>query len=218
MTPTLTIKQEKFCQAYIRLGVEFDTYIEVFGRGKMKDETIQKKATALLKEKVVKIRVKELKKHLGGAPTLYREEYDEQAYKLCLLGATDKDIADFFEVCEATINNWKKEYPKFLESIRAGKKTADMEVATSLYKTTQDRTVIEQVAFKTKKISYNDSGKRVEEEVIEIVDVAKAIPADFRSQQFWLKNRKSDQWRDKQEVDHSGEISIPVIQILKPNE
>ena len=32
-----------------------------------------------------------------GAPTLYKQEYDKQAYKLCLLGATDKDLGDFFE-------------------------------------------------------------------------------------------------------------------------
>jgi hypothetical protein len=31
-----------------------------------------------------------------GRPTKYKEEYNEQAYKLCLLGATDKELADFF--------------------------------------------------------------------------------------------------------------------------
>lgn len=33
----------------------------------------------------------------GGRPTKYKEEYTDQAYKLCLLGATDKEMADFFE-------------------------------------------------------------------------------------------------------------------------
>lgn len=35
---------------------------------------------------------------MAGRPTKYKKEYDDQAFKLCLLGATDKEIADFFEV------------------------------------------------------------------------------------------------------------------------
>jgi len=39
----------------------------------------------------------------GGRPSGYREEFAEQARKLCRLGATDKELADFFGVDEATI-------------------------------------------------------------------------------------------------------------------
>jgi len=156
-----------------------------------------------------------------GRPSAYKEVYNEQSYKLCLLGATDKNLADFFEVCEATINNWKIQYPEFLESIRKGKQLADMEVANSLYNTTQDRIVIEQTPFKLKEVTYKE-GKRIEIEKIEIVEVEKVIPADFRSQQFWLKNRKSDSWRDKQDIDHTtaGE-KINIINLgsgINPNE
>ncbi len=35
----------------------------------------------------------------------YRPEYAEQTYKLCLLSATDQDIADFFKVSRDTIKN-----------------------------------------------------------------------------------------------------------------
>lgn len=59
---------------------------------------------------------------MAGAPTKYDEVFNEQVYKLCLLGAIDKEIAEFFNVCEATINNWKIEYPEFLESIKKGNK------------------------------------------------------------------------------------------------
>lgn len=157
----------------------------------------------------------------AGRPNKYEEIFNEQAYKLCLLGATDKDLADFFLVCEATINNWKNDFPEFLESIVKGKKKADMEVAHSLYQTTQDRIVIEQQAFKCKSVTWED-GKRVEKEKVELVDVEKVIPADFRSQSFWLKNRKSDTWRDKQEIDHTtaGE-KINIISLgtgINPNE
>lgn len=144
----------------------------------------------------------------GGRPTLYKEEYNEQAYKLCLLGATDKELADFFEVDERTINNWKKDYNEFFQSIRNGKKIADIDVAASLYKTTQDRIVTEQQAIKCKEVSYNEDGKRVEKETVKIVEVEKIIPADFRSQSFWLKNRSSGNWRDKTEVENTNKISF----------
>lgn len=143
----------------------------------------------------------EEKKSNAGRPTDYKEDYPEQAYKLCLLGATDKDLASFFGCTETTINNWKNDHDEFFESIVNGKVKADAEVASSLFKTTQDRTVIEQVPFKTKNVFYNEDGKRIEEEKIEIVEVEKVIPADFRSQSFWLRNRKSDSWRDRQEHD-----------------
>lgn len=61
-------------------------------------------------------------KNKVGRPTYFKEEYVELAYKYCLLGATDKDLAQFFEVTETTINNWKNDHPEFFESIKKGKK------------------------------------------------------------------------------------------------
>jgi acyl-CoA hydrolase len=128
-----------------------------------------------------------------GRPTKYKEEYNEQAYKLCLLGATDKDLALFFEVNEDTIHEWKKVHENFSESISLGKAKADMEVAHSLYSGTKDRVVVEEQAIKVKCGRF--------EERVEVVKIEKVIPGDFRNQQFWLKNRKSDKWRDKAELD-----------------
>jgi len=45
-----------------------------------------------------------------GRPTDYKEDFNEQAYKLCLLGAIDKDLADFFDIAESTLNEWKLKY------------------------------------------------------------------------------------------------------------
>ena len=77
---------------------------------------------------------KEKADNLGpGQPTKYRPEMNEQAAKLCRLGATDAEMADFFDVTEQTINNWKSDHPDFFESIKRGKVLADAEVANSLY-------------------------------------------------------------------------------------
>lgn len=160
---------------------------------------------------------KNAKGNKGGRPTSYQDKFAEQAYKLCLLGATDVELADFFEVAESTISLWKKEIVEFSEAIRAGKREADMEVSASLFKTAQDRAVKKQIPIKLKtRTPYIDGeGKptrsMIEEERVEIIEVEEIIPGDFRSQQFWLKNRKSDKWRDKTEVDNTHSIIKPLI-------
>ena len=53
-----------------------------------------------------------------GRKSEYRIEFSDQALKLCLLGATDKELAEFFSVTEQTLNKWKKDYPEFLESLK----------------------------------------------------------------------------------------------------
>ena len=129
--------------------------------------------------------------------TQYHDTFPDQAYKLCLLGCTDKEIASFFGVCQKTFANWKKNHPTFADALLRGQKQADMEVAVSLYSATIDRVITTKQAIKCKEVYYDDNGKRVEKERIEIVEVDKHIPADFRSQQFWLRNRNPRQWNEK---------------------
>lgn len=147
----------------------------------------------------------------------YDEKYNIQAYKLCLLGATDKTLSDFFEVSEATINNWKKEFPKFFESINEGKKIADMEVASSLYDGTQDRAVTEMKAVKVKEV-YWEGGKRCEKETVELHPETRVIAADFRNIQFWLKNRNPEKWRDSTDITTNGkELPASTLNITLPD-
>jgi hypothetical protein len=135
----------------------------------------------------------------------YSETYAEQAMKLCLLGATDVDLAAYFNVTITTINRWKKNHADFADALQRGKKAADIEVAVSLYSATVDRVITVKQAIKCKEIYYDENGKRVEKERIEMVEVEKHIPADFRSQQFWLRNRNPAQWNEK--YDDPDDIS-----------
>ena len=54
-----------------------------------------------------------------GRPSKYKVEYNEQVEKLAKLGATDKDLANFFNVIEQTINNWKKEHKNGFQKMRS---------------------------------------------------------------------------------------------------
>jgi hypothetical protein len=139
----------------------------------------------------------------GGRPTEYRPEYAKEARKLCMLGATDKDLADFFEVSESTINLWKLTHPKFSESIKAGKAKADALVATRLF----CRAIgYQHDAVKILTVSDgNNSGSHVEE-----VPYIERYPPDTAAAIFWLKNRRPELWRDKQDVEHAGKGGGPI--------
>lgn len=67
-------------------------------------------------------------------PSKYRAEFCKQAKRLCLLGATDQEMADFFEVAVTNLREWFNRHPQFGAAVRAGKMAADMNVATSLYR------------------------------------------------------------------------------------
>lgn len=135
----------------------------------------------------------------AGRPTKYQESYNRQAEKLCLLGSTDKDMADFFEVDESTINRWKIEYPEFCESIKRGKISADANVASRLYKRAIGYEHDEDKIF-------NNNGSPL------IVPTIKHVQPDTTAAIFWLKNRQPARWRDKQEVD----VTVsPLNELLK---
>jgi hypothetical protein len=135
-----------------------------------------------------------------GRPSPYKEQYCDQVEKLCKLGATDKDIADFFEVNEDTIYEWKKVHPKFSESIKAGKTLADLTVSDSLFKRATGYEHEEDVIF-------NDKGVPL------IVPTKKRYPPDTTAMIFWLKNRQPEKWRDRKDIDMTskGESIKPVI-------
>lgn len=121
-------------------------------------------------------------------PTAYKEEYNKLAYGFCLLGATDKFLADRFEVCVDTINEWKNVHEEFSASIKRGKEIADAKVAEALFNRACGYSHPEEKIF-------NDGG------VILRADTIKHYPPDTAAAFIWLKNRGG--WKDKQEVDNN---------------
>lgn len=146
-----------------------------------------------------------------GRPSDFKDEYADLAYNYCLLGATDKDLASFFNVCEATINNWKISSPEFLESVKKGKDIADAHIASKLFNRAEGAEIQKQQAFKVKEVIY-ENGKRVKEtEKIEIVELTEVIAPDTTAAIFWLKNRKPEYWKDKQVIDVTNQDPPKII-------
>ncbi len=131
-----------------------------------------------------------------GQPTLYKPEYAEQAKKLCdTMAATDVELAAYFDVSLRTLNGWKVRHPEFMQAIKMGKAPANERVAASLYHRAMGYSVVEQET-------------RVIKGKVVVTDVIKHYPPDTTAMIFWLKNRESAQWSDKQEVQHTGTIEL----------
>ena len=71
----------------------------------------------------------------AGRPTKYDPDYCKWATKLCLLGATNEELATSFNVSVSTIDNWIADIPEFLGAIKEGREQADAKVSKSLYDT-----------------------------------------------------------------------------------
>ena len=102
----------------------------------------------------------------------------KEVERLAQFGLIDKEIAYILGVCKQTLNNWKKD-EKFKAALAKGKLVADNKVIKSLYE---------------KALGYT-KGERY-------------YPADTTAIIFWLKNRRPDLWRDKRELEHSGEVKF----------
>lgn len=127
----------------------------------------------------------------GGRPSSYRPEYARQAEKLCELGATDAQLANFFGVTEQTINNWKTDHPEFFESLKGAKIKADAVIEKALFQ-------------RANGYSYPDVHVSNYQGEVTLTPITKHYPPDPTSMIFWLKNRQPSRWRDRQELAHSG--------------
>jgi len=133
----------------------------------------------------------------GGRPSKFKPEFVEQAQKLAQLGATDREIADFFKVAESTLSLWKIERPEFSEALKVGKGAADDRVEQSLYR-------------RALGYSHDDTHFSAYEGVITATPYVKHHPPDTTAAIFWLKNRRKDEWRDIKAVEASGPNGGPI--------
>lgn len=136
-----------------------------------------------------------------GRPSPYKPEFPEQARKLCELGATDVELADFFEVSVVTIWAWQRRHEDFLKAIKVGKEQADDRTERSLFHRANGYT------FESEKV-FQFRGQIVRAQTRE------HVPPDTTACIFWLKNRRPELWRDRQEQHHSGKIEHSISNLL----
>ena len=129
----------------------------------------------------------------AGRPSEYDPAFAKQAQKLCELGATDQELADFFDVDVRTIYRWKHNHDEFCQALKSGKAVCDERVERSLYQ---------------RAIGYEQE----EVKIFMPANAANPVYAPYRAKVapdvtaaiFWLKNRRSQDWRDRKDIDHTS--------------
>src|SRR5262245_47470968 len=116
-----------------------------------------------------------------GRPTLYKPENADLARKFCMLGATNQELAECFEVSRSTIDHWIESIPEFAEGVRQGRTRADADAIDKFYSRVVGHT------HDTKK--YVPHPGEVREPPVKLY-----YPPDIRGGMFWLRNRRRRHW------------------------
>jgi len=132
--------------------------------------------------------------------TLYKDSYPAEAYRYCLLGATDNILADYFGVSKKSINTWKTVHPEFKQALLKGKHQADAYVAESLYN-------------RCLGYEYQEERVNVVNGEIVITPVTRHMPADSMAIKFFLANRQTADWKITPPVQVNTQVNVykPVV-------
>lgn len=137
----------------------------------------------------------------SGQPTKFTPNKIHIIKTLVQRGFTDLEIANVLEINQDTFYEWKKKHPKFSEALKDWKDEADAKVERSLYESASGYETKYKKNFVVS--DGKDQGSHIESATEELV-----FPPNPTSCIFWLKNRKHDNWKDKREIEHSGEIGV----------
>lgn len=105
-------------------------------------------------------------------------------------GLTDEQIAHNMGICRDTLIQWKKKYSDISDTLKKGKEVVDLQVENALLKRA--------LGYRYDEITMENG--------IETKRVTKEVVPDTTAQIFWLKNRRPDKWRDKQDLQVSGAL------------
>lgn len=149
-----------------------------------------------------------------------KSKWEEIKEKLILVegwakdGLTDEQIAHNLGIGKTAFYKYKKEHAEFANSLKRGKEIIDYEVENALLKRALGYSYTE--TTKERVLRKDENGHPITDihgfpcyEMVVTKTVKKEVTPDTTAQIFWLKNRKPEKWRDKQEVQHSGTINNP---------
>lgn len=123
-------------------------------------------------------------------------------------GTIEEDIAKKLGVAYSTFKVYKDKHSALSAALKKGKEVADVLVENALFK----RAIgyqYDEVTQESGQVVDPETGKLVTV-MVETKRMTKEVQPDTTAQIFWLKNRKPVEWRDKQEVEHSGKLQHQV--------
>lgn len=130
-------------------------------------------------------------------------------------GLSLEQVAKNMGIADSTLRKWRDKFEPISAAIKRGSAPVDYEVENAMLKSALGYTVKvkKPIKVKTKK-QLKDKGT-IEEEHIEMVEEEVYIKPDTTAQIFWLKNRRPDKWRDRQDqvITHIEDLQ-PLAEML----
>jgi hypothetical protein len=121
------------------------------------------------------------------------------------LGATNQQMAEYFQVGADTITSWKNQHPLFAKAAKRGGLMADLKVSESLYKRAVGYKYIEE-EYSAIEI---DGEKMPMDKMVQVKRIKKVLPPDVKAAMHWLKVRQREVWHPAAEVvnRHVGQVN-----------
>jgi transcriptional regulator with XRE-family HTH domain len=110
-------------------------------------------------------------------------------------GLTVEQIAANLGIAASTIYEYQKDYQELAEALKNGREVIDVMVENALLKAA---------------LGYNYTEEELNKITGEPIELRKVAHPNTTALIFWLKNRKPAQWRDKQEIEQTGDLTISV--------
>lgn len=131
----------------------------------------------------------------------------------CRDGLTDAQIAHNIGIRRETLIQWKKRYPIIANTLKKTKDVVDKEVEGKLYQRAMGydyEEVTEELRFDRELGDYK---------MVVTKRIKKHMPPDTAAMIFWLKNRKSDTWKDAKTIEPKSDgMLTQLIEGLKEKE
>lgn len=130
-----------------------------------------------------------------GQPYDINRKIRDRIITLCKQGMTDQEISDEIGICRKTLHNWKASDDSLLLAMHEAKNVADEVVEMSLFR---------------RAVGYSQKGTKFfcHEGCIIKEDYIENFPPDVKAAEVWLRNRQPDRWKEKQEIEHVGNITL----------
>lgn len=114
-------------------------------------------------------------------------------------GLSNEQISNNIGIHESTFYRWQSMYSDIREAIKKGKEVVDFEVENALLKR-----ALGYEKEKTRTYLKDDgTGQKTKH-----VEVTKEhVPPDPTAMIFWLKNRKPNEWNERHNINHTGNIN-----------
>jgi signal recognition particle GTPase len=120
-------------------------------------------------------------------------------------GLSNEQIAHKIGITAKTLYEWQNRFSDFREALKKGKEVVDREVENALLKRAMGYDTVEEIEEPVRDEATGETRMQVTRRI------TKKVAPDVTAQIFWLKNRKPDEFRDKRDVEVSGNLDLGSI-------